>query len=383
MAPRTRPDVEGSVGMKIPLAKPFIGDEEVEGAAAVVKSGWLVMGPKVEAFEDRFAEMVGARHAISVNSGSSALLVSMGVLGVGRDDEVICPNMTFISTASAALFLGAKPVFVDLEMDHYNMDPAAIEAKITPRTKAIVPVHYAGHTPEMDEILAIGEKHGIPVLEDSAESHLARYKGGKFSGTMGKIGIFSFTPSKPMTTGEGGMIVTDDDDLAEACRLFRNFGDTGKFEWSTLGFNFRMPEVMGVIGLNQLDRLEGAVAIRRQIAAKYTAAFAANPRIITPRERHPEDHNYQLYTIRIAADGKGPTRDQLKARLAEVGVSSRVYYPTLHDQGIFSHLDTGTDADYPNAVEYRNTALSLPLFPGLSLEEQEYVIESVLTALDS
>ena len=369
--------------MKIPLAKPWIGAEEVEGAAAVVKSGWLVMGPKVEAFEDRFAEMVGAKYAISVNSGSSALLVSMGVLGVGRDDEVICPDMTFISTASAALFLGAKPVFVDLEMDHYNIDPAGIEAKITSRTKAIVPVHYAGHTPEMDEILAIGKKHGIPVLEDSAEAHLAKYKGGKFSGTMGQIGIFSFTPSKPMTTGEGGMIVTDDEDLAEKCRLYRNFGDSGKFEWSAMGFNFRMPEVMGSIGLCQLARLEGAVATRRQIAGKYTAAFAANPRIITPKERHPEDHNYQLYTIRIPDDGNGPNRDQLKARLAEVGVSSRVYYPSLHNQGIFSDLDTGTDADYPNAVEYRNTALSLPLFPGLSLEEQEYVIESVLNALES
>lgn len=383
MTARSRPDVEGSVGMKVALAKPWVGDEEAALSAEVVRSGWLIMGPKVEEFEDRLSSMVGAQHGIAVNSGSSALLVAMGALGIGPGDEVICPNMTFISTASAALFLGATPVFVDLEMDYYGMDPARIEARITPRTKAIVPVHYAGHSAEMGAITAVARRHGIPVLEDAAESHLARFNGEAFTGAIGDIGIFSFTPSKPMTTGEGGMVVTNDADLAEKCRLFRNFGDTGKFEWSTLGFNFRMPEVMGAIGLVQLDRLEEAVRLRREKGRRYTAAFAANPRIVTPKERHPEDHNYQLYTIRIPADGQGPDRDQLKTGLADRGISSRVYYPTLHNQGIFSGLDTGTDADYPNAVEYRNTALSLPLFPGLSLEEQEYVIEGVLSALDS
>lgn len=383
MTTRSRPDVEGSAGMKVAIAKPWLGEEEALLAAEVVRSGWLIMGPKVEALEDRLSSMVGAKHGIAVNSGSSALLVAMGALGIGKGDEVICPNMTFISTASAALFLGATPVFVDLEMDYYGMDPAALEAKITPRTKAIVPVHYAGHSAEMGRIMEVANRHGIPVLEDAAESHLARFNGEAFTGAIGKIGIFSFTPSKPMTTGEGGMIVTNDDDLAEKCRLFKNFGDTGKFEWSTLGFNFRMPEVMGAIGLIQLDRLEEAIRLRREKGRRYTAAFAANPRIITPKERHPEDHNYQLYTLRIPDDGHGPNRDQLKARLAEVGVGSRLYYPSLHNQGIFADLDTGTDADYPNAVEYRNTALSLPLFPGLSLEEQEYVIESVLNALES
>lgn len=381
MTPLQNPDVEGAVGMKVPLAKPWIGEEESRPAEEVVRSGWLIQGPRVARFEERFAARVGARHAIAVNSGSSALLVAMGALGIGRDDEIICPDMSFISTGSAALFLGARVRLADIEMKHYCMDPDQVERWITPRTRAIVPVHYAGHSAEMGPILELAERRGIPVLEDAAESHLARYRGGRFTGTLGRIGIFSFTPSKPMTVGEGGMIVTDDDELADKCRLFRNFGDRGKFEWDVLGFNFRMPEVMGAIGLGQLDRLDEAVRIRREIAARYTAALQGRAELVLPRERTPEDANYQLYTIRITGVG-GVRRDQVKAALALRGVSTRLYYPAFHHQGVFAGCGPFDPADYPNAVEYERTALSLPIFPTLSLEEQDYVIASLHEALD-
>lgn len=373
------PDLEGAVGMKIPLARPWIGVEESGPAEEVVRSGWLIQGPRVALFEERFAAKIGAKHAIAVNSGSSALLVSMAALGIGPGDEVLTPDMSFVSTASAALFLGARPVFADIEMEHYCMDPARLERWISPRTKAIVPVHYAGHSAEMGGILEIADRHGIPVLEDAAESHLSRYLGGRFTGTLGRIGIFSFTPSKPMTTGEGGMVVTDDDGLADKCRLFRNFGDHGKFEWTTLGFNFRMPEVMGAIGLGQLDRLDEAIRRRRTIAAGYTAALAGRKGVVLPRERHPEDANYQLYTLRFPGAGM---RDRVRGGMSQRGVGTRLYYPAFHHQGVFAASGPFDAADYPNAVEYERTALSVPIFPGLTRDEQDYVIASLLEALD-
>jgi perosamine synthetase len=377
---REGPDVEGARGMRIPLARPWVGAEEAQPAEEIIRSGWLIQGPRVRAFEERFAAMHGARHGVAVNSGSSALLVAMAALDVGPGDEVVCPDMTFVSTASAALFLGAHPVFCDIEMRFYGIQPEDLERRITPRTKAIVPVHYAGHSAEMDPILGIAERHGIAVLEDAAESHLARYDGGAFTGTLGRIGIFSFTPSKPMTTGEGGMILTNDHRLAERCRRFRNFGDHGKFDWRELGFNFRMPEMMGAIGLAQLDRLERAVERRRELAAAYTEALGVHPSVVPPQERTPTDTNYQLYTLRISGQAAPGTRDRVSEALARRGVGNRLYYPALHRQGVFGRRDM--DAEYPNAMEFERTAVSIPIYPQMTPEEQRYVIDSVLEALE-
>ena len=375
------PDVEGARGMSVPLARPWIGAEEAEAAREVVASGWLIQGPKVGEFEERFAAGVGAEYAVAVNSGSSALLVAMAALGVGRDDEIIAPDMTFVSTASAGLLLGARPVFTDIEMTWYGMDPDDLERCITPRTKAIVPVHYAGHSAEMAPILEIADRHGIAVLEDAAESHLARYRGGACTGTLGRVGIFSFTPSKPMTTGEGGMIVTDDADLAEYCRRYRNFGDVGKFDWAEFGFHFRMPEVMGAVGLRQLEKLPSAIEERRRIAHTYNRALADVPGIVLPTERDPLDANYQLYTIRLD-DGTGSgLRDRVRDGLTRRRVGNRLYYPPMHSQGVFSQFPDAARA-FPNAERFGRTALSLPIFPGLTDEEQRFVIDSFLDSLN-
>lgn len=367
---------------RIPLSRPWFGDEEATAAAEVVRSGWLISGPAVEEFERRFGKRLGGVEAVAVNSGSSALLTAMAALGVTAGDEVLVPDMTFVSTASAALYLGARPVFADINLENYCLDPDDAERKITPRTKVIVPVHYAGHTADMDAILALARRRGLRVLEDAAEAHLARYRAGAWAGTIGDIGIFSFTPSKPMTTGEGGMIVTRDPDLARRCRLLRNFWDTGKFQWEALGFNFRMPEVMGAIGLVQLGKLDAAVERRRAIGARYTEAFAKEQAIIPPTLRTAEDGNFQLYTIRLRTEQLTIDRDAVIRALDARGVDSRLYYPPLHPQPVFGG-DGGRAAatEAPRTLAYAASALSLPIFPSLGDEEHNHVVAVLLETL--
>lgn len=368
--------------MQVPLSRPWFDDEEPRAAAEVVRSGWLISGPVVAEFERRFGLHLGGVEAVAVNSGSSALLVALSALGVGPGDEVLVPDMTFVSTATAAMFLGARPVFVDINLDNYCLDPKDAGPKITPRAKVIIPVHYAGHAADMDEIMELARRHDLRVLEDAAESHLARYRGGAYTGTIGDVGIFSFTPSKPMTTGEGGMIVTRDSDLAARCRLLRDFGDTGKFRWDMLGFNFRMPEVMGAIGLAQLEKLDRTVALRRAVAARYTEALKDEEAVVLPTLRTPEDGNFQLYTIRLRLERLVVDRDAMIEALGRRGVSARLYYPSLHRQRVFARDGHRTDdSTLPNSVEFGRTALSLPIFPTLSAEEQDYVIKVLRDAL--
>jgi perosamine synthetase len=364
-------------GLQVPLAQPWFGDEEPDAARAVVESGWLIFGPKVAEFEQTFAEAHGARHGIAVNSGSSALLIGMAALGVQAGSEVISPDMTFVSTASAALFLGARPVFADIDPIHHHLDPADLERRITADTSLIVPVHYAGHAADMPAILEIAGRHGIPVLEDAAEAHLSMV-GSRYVGTLGAAGIFSFTPSKPMTTGEGGMILTNDDEIAEKCRLLRNFGDLGKFEWEVLGFNFRMPEVMGAIGLQQLAKLPQAIRIRHEIAARYTKELAGVPGVSPPQHETESATNYQLYTLRLDREEIGMSRDEVIAAMQARGVSTRLYYPALHNQGVFAPYGPFDDADYPATMAFAESALSLPIFPGMTDAQQDLVVQSLI-----
>lgn len=375
------PKENGMSHLKVSLAKPWLEEEEAEAARRVTASGWLIFGPETEAFEKEFAAMLGVRHAIAVNSGSSALLVAMAAAGIRAGDEIVVPDMTFVSTASAGLFLGALPVFTDITLDDYGMDPESLERCITKKTRAILPVHFAGQTARMKEILQIARAHNLLVIEDAAESHLAKYD-GIYSGALGALGIFSFTPSKPMTTGEGGMVVTNDDALAERCRLVRNFGDTDKFKWDFLGFNFRMPEVMGAIGRIQLKKLEESVRRRRAIARRYSEAFKSLKGLVTPFVRNEEDHNFQLYTLRIEPRAFTLNRDGWIRALQERGVSARLYYPTLHNQGVFRGITRTADAEAPNACLYAQTAFSLPIYPTLIEAEQNLVIQAVLEVYD-
>lgn len=361
----------------ISLAKPWFDGQESKAAAGVVDSRWLISGPKVEQFERAFAKKIRVKYAVAVGSGSDALLVAQQALGVKAGDEVIVPNMTFVSTATSSMYLGARPVFADIELKTYGIDPKDVEKRITKRTKGIIPVHYAGQSCDLAPILKIAKKHNLFVLEDAAEAHLAKNK-GRYVGGIGDAGIFSFTPSKPMTTGEGGMITTNDKQLAGVCRLIRNFHDTGKFEWTELGFHFRMPEVMGAIGIVQLGKLAKAIKLRRAVAASYNKAFQQIPSIITPFVRHKEDINFQLYTIRLNLDKINLTRDQFIEKLSDYGIQSRLYYPCLHRQGVFRRIGRYYDRHFPNTAIFAESALSLPIYPGLSNKEVNHVINSVL-----
>lgn len=363
--------------INIPLARPWFDEEEARVAAKVVSSRWLIFGKETEEFEKEFAKTIGVKYAIAVNSGSSALLVALAALGVKYKDEVIVPNMTFVSTASAAIFLGAIPVFADIELKTYCIDYKDIERRITSRTKVIIPVHYAGQSAQMDQILALAKRHKLIVLEDAAEAHLSEYNGKK-CGVLGDTGIFSFTPTKPMTTGEGGMIVTNNEKLARRCRLIKNFGDTDKFKWNMLGFNFRMPEIMGAMGRVQLKKLHRAIEIRRRIGLKYNDGLKGEERIILPYIRNLRDHNFQLYTIRLNLDALRIIRDEFIYKLSQRGISSRLYYPTLHNQKVFKSLRKINGSIYPNSVEFARTALSLPIYPDLTASQVNYIINSIL-----
>jgi perosamine synthetase len=369
--------------LQVPLARPAFDAEEVEAAMAVVKSGYLCQGPKVAEFEAAFAEKIQIKNAVAVSSGSTALLVALQALGIGSEDEVIVPDMTFVSTATAAMYLGAKPVLCDITLTDYNIDPDAVDQLVSERTKGLIPVHYAGHSADMAPLLEIAQRHDLFILEDAAEAHLARYQGGSYCGTIGDIGIFSFTPTKPMTTGEGGMIVTDNEDLAEQCRLIRNFGDHGKFAWHSLGFNFRMNEVAAAIGLCQLRKLDGFIDLRREKAKYYDEALDGEKLIVTPTMRTPQDGNYQLYTIRIHIDQIDVDRNAIQEELTNRGVSTRLYYPALHKKGVFRHLGPFNDAQFVGALKFEETALSLPIFSDQTREEQDMVIGSLLAILHS
>jgi dTDP-4-amino-4,6-dideoxygalactose transaminase len=371
-------DTKEAAMSPIHLARPWFTEDEPLEAAKVVRSKWLISGPRVAEFENRFAEMHNVEHAVAVNSGSAALLVACQALGLKPDDEVIVPDITFVSSATAAMLIGGRPVFADINLENYCIDPMDLERRITPKTRIIIPVHYAGHTADMDRICEIAATHGLKVLEDAAAAHLSQYRGDRFAGSIGDIGIFSFTPSKSITTGEGGMIVTRDGDLAEKCRLLRNFNDTGKFEWDDLGFNWRMPEVMGAIGCEQLDKLNKIIADRRAIGSLYSERFAEEEAIITPKLRTPTDGNYQIYTIRLRLELLDCDRDRIIEDLDKRGVVARLYYPTMHTQKVFATLGDQNQAEMQNAVTFSREAMTIPLYTELSAKEQTHVVQSLL-----
>ena len=367
----------------VPLARLAFSDAEVAAVVDVVRSGYLCQGPKVAQFEAVFAEKFQIGHAVAVSSGSAALLVALQALGVGGGDEVIVPDMTFISSATAAMYLGARPVLCDISLTDFNIDPVRVEYAINEKTKVLLPVHYAGQSADMEALGELARKYDLLLLEDAAEAHLARFKGKAYCGTIGDVGIFSFTPTKPMTTGEGGVVVTDDDDIAERCRRIRNFGDEEKFAWNSLGFNFRMTEMAAAIGLCQLDKLESFIRGRREKARYYDETLAGEEMIMTPVVRGPEDSNYQLYTILLDIDKMDVTRDDIIAELAQLGVAARLYYPALHKMGVFSHFGPFDDDEFKNAMAFEKKAISLPLFNDLTRSEQDHVVESLINLIQS
>jgi len=356
----------------IPVARPDIGPEEVAAVTAVLESGMLAAGRRVAELEERFAAFIGIRHAIAVSNGTVALMCIFEGLGLGPGDEVITVGHTFNATVSSILFTGATPVFVDIEPDTYLIDTDLVEAAITPRTKAICPVHLFGLPADMDAIAAIADRHGLAIVEDACQAHGAQFDGRR-AGSFGH-GAFSLYGTKNMTTGEGGLITTDDDRLADWIRLYRNQGMRERYHHEVLGYNFRLTDIAAAIGLCQLDKLERNTARRQEIAGRYDAAFADLPvRVpVTPSGR---THVYHQYTVAVEGD-----RDGLVADLASAGVSTGIYYPIpVHRQPYV--LERGIRADLPLTDQASRQSLSLPMYPGLLDEEQDTVIAAVRSAM--
>ena len=353
----------------------------------VLTAQQFVLGPRCEAFEQEIAHTCGVRCGIGVASGTEALELALHASGVGAGDEVIVPAFTFIATGSAITALGARPVFADIESATFNLDPAQIEMRITPRTRAIVAVHLFGLAADMDPILALAAKHGIPVIEDNAQSIGAGYHGRK-TGSMGRLGCLSFYPSKNLGAyGDAGMIVTDDEKLAARLRALRNHGQTGRYLSTERGWNSRLDELQAAVLRVKLHHLADWTAARQAHALRYDALLRDLPGITLPHVPDGREHVYYLYTIRVAGrvagnNPGGATRsDLVQKRLAERGIASMVYYPVpLHLQPLYASLG-GKPGDFRASERASREVLSIPLYPELTPSQIERVAEALRDAL--
>jgi dTDP-4-amino-4,6-dideoxygalactose transaminase len=352
----------------IPIARPQMGEEEKRLVWEVLESGVLAQGPRVRELEERFAAVIGTPHAVATSSGTTALHLALLGFGIGAGDEVITVPFTFIASATTVLFTGARPVLVDVREDDFTMDPSLIEAAITPRTRAIMPVSLYGQPADMPAIQAIADRHGLAIVEDAAQSHGATVD-GRNSGTFG-AGVFSFYPTKNMTTGEGGMITTADPEYAERVRLLREHGMKVRYHHDVVGYNFRMTDIHAAIGLAQLAKLSNNNARRKAIAARYDTELRG---VITPRVRPGATHVYHQYTIRVNR------RDEFAEALKELGVGTAIYYPIpVHRQKPFLAMGYG-DQRYPVTELLTDQVLSIPVHPSLTDDEVGTVIDAVNT----
>ncbi|HXF69486.1 MAG TPA: DegT/DnrJ/EryC1/StrS family aminotransferase [Thermoflexus sp.] len=358
--------------MKIPMARPLFDDETREALLEVLDSGRLAQGPRVLEFEERFAEWAQVPFAIAVSNGTAALLLALMAIGIGPQDEVITTPFTFVATANAILFLGARPVFADVRPSTLNLDPEAVEQRITPRTRAILLVHLYGNPCEIDAFVELAERYGLALIEDAAQAHGALYRGQPV-GSFG-IGCFSFYATKNMTTGEGGMITTWNPQLARRLRMLRDHGQSDKYVHEILGLNFRMTELQAVLGIGQLKHIDAWNARRRAIAEFYNRHLRkVRPVEITPNST-PACH---LYTVRI--DPR--LRDAVRERLQQAGIETGIHYPTpVHRQPLYQRL--GYHESFPVAEKAAQEVLSLPIHPTLRDEELHYVVEQLNTAIE-
>lgn len=352
----------------ISIAKPIIEAEEKKAVMEVLDSGILAQGPRVKAFEEAFADYCGVEYAIAVSSGTTALHIALLVHGIGEGDEVITTPFSFIATANSIIYTGATPTFVDIDPATYNMDPQKIEQAITPETRAILPVHLYGQCSDMQKIMDIAEKHNLIVIEDACQSHGATIMEKK-AGSFG-TGTFSFYPTKNMTCGEGGMITTNDEALAERCRVIRNHGMHRRYYHDELGFNFRMTDISAAIGLEQLHKLGLFNAKRRENAAFYSENLKG---VITPWEIPGSEHVYHQYTIRVQ-EGK---RDALREHLLAKGIGTEIYYPLpIHKQtSIQDKLTSSPDLSISEVAAQE--VLSIPVHPSISVADRTYIVETI------
>jgi len=387
--PRTRAKPDAN---PIPFHRPYIGSAEIKAVEAVIRSGWLTMGPKTEEFERAFAQYVHAEHAIAVNSCTAAMHLALLVAGVGKGDEVITTVNTFCATAEAIEYSGARPVLVDVEDDTLNLSPKAVAAKITERTRAIVPVDFAGHPCDYDAIRALAGRHKLHVLADAAHSLSAHYRGVPV-GTLADSTSFSFYVTKPLATGEGGMVTTDSEEWAEALRVLRLHGmnrDAWKrygnamgwrYEVKVLGYKYNLTDVQAALGCAQLRRQERLRTRRSEIAALYRECFAGVEELQLPAERPEVRHAWHLFVIR-ARDRQGAgLRDRVIQALADRGIGASVHFIPLHYHPYYAARCRARPGAFPVAERAHEAAVSLPIYPGMRASEVRRVANTVKSAL--
>jgi len=374
-------------GMTIPIARPLLGDAELAEIGRALESGWVAQGPRVAEFERRFAAFCGARHAVATTSCTTAMHLGVTLLGAGPGDEVLVPAFTWVATANVVEYVGATPVFCDIDLESFNVDPAALEAAVTPRTVGMIPVHLFGRCADMEAVGALARRHGLWVLEDAACAFGTRTTEGRHAGTLGQAGCFSFHPRKALTTGEGGMLVTDDDALAERARVLRDHGASrtdlerhgarGGFllpEYEELGFNYRMTDLQGALGCAQMERAEAILAERRRLAARYDAALAGLEWLRLPKVPPGEEHGWQAYVCLYGRDG----RDALMAALEDEGIATRPGTHAPVETALYRRRYGLRGGQFPNAHLAERQSLALPLFAGMTDAEQDRVIDALL-----
>jgi dTDP-4-amino-4,6-dideoxygalactose transaminase len=371
----------------LPYCLPFIGEEEIAEVADSLRSGWVTTGPKVKRFEQEFATYVGVKHAIAVNSCTAALHTSLAALGVGPGDEVIVPTLTFCATANVVVHLGATPVIVDVD-ENFHISFEAVRRAISPRTKAIVPVHYGGQACSLREILALADAHGIPVVEDAAHAAGADYDGRKI-GSHGRTVCFSFYAIKNMTTGEGGMITTNDDDLAARMRLLSSHGmsrdawkrytEAGSWYYEVLepGYKYNMTDVQAALGIHQLRRLNGFICRRQEIAAMYDEAFSDLPEVLLPPRLPGRNHTFHLYPIRLNAGLLQLNRSEFIDELRARNIGTSVHFIPLHRHPFYRERYGYQPEQFPVCEEIYQGLLSLPLYPKMTDRDATDVIEAI------
>jgi len=365
--------------IKIPICEPKLGEEELENVIECVKSTWISSkGRFIEQFESSFSKYCGAKYGVATSSGTTALHLALTTLGIKKGDEVIIPTFTMIATANAVTYTGAKPVLVDSEPSTWNIDVNKIEEKVTKKTKVVIAMHTYGHPVNMDPLIDLAEDHGLYIVEDSAEAHGAEFKGKK-AGSLGDMGCFSFYANKIITTGEGGMIVTSNAELAEKASMLRDqaFEKKRRFWHRYIGFNYRLTNLQAAVGLAQMGKIDQFVGIRRRNAHMYNSLLKNIKGITLPPEANWAKNVYWMYSILIEKSF-GISRDELMRRLEENGVETRPFFHPIHVQPIYHKSYRGDT--YPVADELSQKGVNLPSGNTLEKEQIEYVVDAILSA---
>ena len=370
----------------IPITIPLLGEEEAQAAAEAIRSGWVAQGPRVEQFEAVVASYLGVKHAVAVSSCTTALHLALAGQGIGPGDEVVVPSLSYVATANAVLYVGARPVFADVHPRTFNMDPDALAAVLTPRTRAVVPVHQLGLAADLDPILELAQQHDVAVVEDAACALGTTYR-GQLVGVRSRMSCFSFHPRKIITTGEGGMLTTDDDDLNQALRVLRSQGmsvpadvrhKAGRVvfeEYRELGFNYRLTDIQGAIGLEQMKRLPGLLSRRRELARRYDRLLEPYAGIVTPLDPEPGGHAYQSYMVLLSGDC---SREAVMEHMLDRGVSTRRSVQAIHLEPLYRDMHT---APLPVTEQIFARGLMLPLFPQMKQSDQDRVVAALAEAI--